>query len=110
MLNEYQLVARRSMVRADHRDFAGAAYDGARVREMFEALNEWTRRYNEDVCNGKWKEFFNWRPYHQYWSETLDVPYFTFLPLHRVLFLPMRLYLPMVFQYFVKPTAKFLYG
>ena len=77
LLNEFQLAARRSMVRADHRDFAGAAYDGARVREMFEALNEWTRRYNEDIRDGKWKEFFNWRPYHQYWSETLDVPYYT---------------------------------
>ena len=77
LLNEYQLVARRSMVRADQRDIAGAEKDGARVRELFDDLNEWTRIYNEDICDGKWREFFNWRPYHQYWSETLDVPYFT---------------------------------
>ena len=54
-----------------------ATYDGARARELFDSLNEWTRIYNEDIRNGKWGGFFNWRPYHTYWSETLDVPYFT---------------------------------
>ncbi len=77
LLNEFQLVARRSMVRADNRDFAGAAYDGARVKELFDSLNEWTRIYNEDICDGKWRKFFNWRPYHTYYSETPDVPYYT---------------------------------
>ena len=76
LLNEFQLVARRSMVRADQRDLSGAAHDGTRVTELFDALNGWTRRYNEDICGGKWKNFFNWRPYHMYWSETLDVPYY----------------------------------
>ena len=77
MLNEFQLVARRSMVRADRLDLAGAAEDGARVTELFDTLNGWTRRYNEEICDGKWRNFFNWRPYHMYWSETLDVPYYT---------------------------------
>ena len=77
LLNEFQLVARRSMVRADRQDVDGASRDGARVTELFDALNRWTRRYNEEICDGKWRNFFNWRPYHMYWSETLDVPYFT---------------------------------
>lgn len=77
MLNEFQLVARRSLVRADRQDVDGAGRDGARVTELFDGLNQWTRRYNEEICDGKWRNFFNWRPYHMYWSETLDVPYYT---------------------------------
>ena len=77
MLNEYQLIARRSMVRATMSDIAGAKHDAETVKERFDDLNAWTRRYNEEILDGKWRNFFNWRPYHQYWSETLIVPYCT---------------------------------
>ena len=77
MLNEYQLIARRSMLRAAMSDITGALKDAETVRERFDDLNAWTRRYNEEILGGKWRNFFNWRPYHQYWSETLDVPYCT---------------------------------
>jgi len=74
MLNEYQLLARRSMACATRGDSLGAMADAARVRELFGALNEWTRRYNEKVQGGKWREFFSWQPYHWFRSEKMDVP------------------------------------
>ena len=72
MLNEYQLLARRSMVKADRKDSKGAMEDARRALDMFESLNSWTLRYHRDVCNGKWDHFFNWRPYHWFWSESQD--------------------------------------
>lgn len=77
MINEFQLLARRSMVYGNRGDIERALQEGKRVEEMFDALNEWTRRYNEDIRDGKWEQFFNWRPYYMYWSESLDIPYFT---------------------------------
>jgi len=77
MINEFQLLARRSMVFGDRGESKRAEEEGKRVEELFEALNEWTRKYNETICDGKWKGFFNWRPYYMYWSESLDIPYFT---------------------------------
>lgn len=77
MLNEHQLLARRSLARAAYRDFEGAEQDASRVKETFDSLNRWTDRYNNETSSGKWGNFFNWRPYHLYWSETLDVPFYT---------------------------------
>ncbi len=74
MINEYQLLARRSMVRATAGDSIGAMTDVNRVRQMFDHLNEWTRHYNEDVLDGKWQQFFNWQPYHWFRSEKIEQP------------------------------------
>ena len=74
MINEYQLLARRSMVRATAGDSIGAMADANRVKQMFESLNEWTRHYNEDILDGKWQQFFNWQPYHWFRSEKIEQP------------------------------------
>ncbi len=74
MINEYQLLARRSMVRATALDSIGAMADANRVRQMFDSLNEWTRHYNEDILDGKWQQFFNWQPYHWFRSEKIEQP------------------------------------
>ncbi len=74
MLNEYQLLARRSMARATYSDRVSAMEDANRVRSMFEELNAWTRHYNEEILDGKWNYFFNWQPYHWFRSERIDPP------------------------------------
>ena len=74
MINEYQLLARRSMVRATAGDSIGAMTDANRVKQMFDSLNEWTRHYNEDILDGKWQQFFNWQPYHWFRSEKIEQP------------------------------------
>ncbi len=74
LLNEYQLLARRSMVCATRGDSLGAMADANRVRLMFDQLNRWTRHYNEEVQNGKWNHFFSWQPYHWFRSEKIDPP------------------------------------
>lgn len=74
MLNEYQLLARRSMARASGGDRDGALSDASRVRQLFTELNDWTHRYNDEILDGKWAEFFNWQPYHWYRSEKIDPP------------------------------------
>lgn len=77
MLNEYQLLARRSMVRATAGDRSGAMADAERVEQMFAQLNQWTKHYNDEIAGGKWHEFFNWQPYHWYRSEKIEQPYCT---------------------------------
>lgn len=74
MINEYQLQARRSMVRATAGDSIGAMTDANRVKQMFDSLNESTRHYNEDILDGKWQQFFNWQPYHWFRSEKIEQP------------------------------------
>ena len=74
MINEYQLLARRSMVRATTGDSIGAMTDVNKVRQMFDSLNESTRHYNEDILDGKWQQFFNWQPYHWFRSEKIEQP------------------------------------
>ena len=76
MLNEFQLLARRSMVRAGISDFDGAEQDADSVVRLFHELNDWTNRYNNEINGGKWGNFFNWRPYHMYWSDSLDITYY----------------------------------
>ena len=74
MINEYQLLARRSMVRATAGDSIGAMTDANKVKLMFDSLNELTRHYNEDILDGKWQQFFNWQPYHWFRSEKIEQP------------------------------------
>ncbi len=74
LLNEYQLLARRSMVCAMRGDSLGAMADANRVRQTFNELNKWTSHYNEEIRDGKWREFFNWQPYHWFRSEKIDPP------------------------------------
>lgn len=74
MINEYQLLARRSMVRATAGDANGAMADAERVKDMFEKLNAWTNHYNNEIEGGKWAEFFNWQPYHWFRSEKIEQP------------------------------------
>ena len=74
MINEYQLLARRSMVRATAGDSLGAMADANRVKQMFNGLNDWTHHYNAEIQDGKWTEFFNWQPYHWFRSEKIEQP------------------------------------
>jgi len=73
-INEYQLLARRSMVRATSGDSLGAIADANRVKLMFTELNGLTRHYNEEIQDGKWQDYFNWQPYHWFRSEKIEVP------------------------------------
>ena len=77
MINEYQLLARRSMTRATTGDSIGAMADASRVEEMFSSLNDWTDYYNNTLLGGKWSNFFSWQPYHWFRSEKIDPPYCT---------------------------------
>jgi hypothetical protein len=74
MMNEYQLLARRSMVRATEGDSIGAMSDANRVKQMFTDLNSWTDHYNHEIQNGKWTNFFSWQPYHWFRSDKIDPP------------------------------------
>lgn len=74
MINEYQLLSRRSMVRATVGDEENAIKDADRVKVMFDALNAWTYHYNNEIQGGKWADFFNWQPYHWYRSEKIEQP------------------------------------
>ena len=77
MINEYQLLARRSMVRATAGDSIGAMSDADRVKTTFRELNAWTDHYNKDIADGKWAAFFSWQPYHWFRSEKIEQPYCT---------------------------------
>ena len=74
MLNEYQLLARRSMVEATRGDATAALADADRVKRLFSGLNAWTHHYNEEIQQGKWSGYFNWQPYHWFRSDKIDPP------------------------------------
>ena len=74
MINEYQLLARRSMVRATAGDSIGAMSDSHRVATMFDRLNMLTDHYNNRLVGGKWADFFNWQPYHWFRSDKIEQP------------------------------------
>lgn len=74
MLNEYQLLSRRSMARAAAGSETSAMKDAMGARRAYQELNNWTRRYNEDIQHGKWACFFDWHPYHWYKSTVMDAP------------------------------------
>ena len=73
MLNEYQLLSRLSLARAAYSESTALA-DAARATEMYHALNAWTDKYNKELLDGKWDHFFNWVPYHWYYSKGMDAP------------------------------------
>ncbi len=73
-INEYQLLSRRSMVRATVGDSLGAMTDANRVKLMFTELNGLTHHYNEEIQDGKWQDYFNWQPYHWFRSEKIEQP------------------------------------
>lgn len=77
LLNEYQLQARLSLAHASEGKITEALNEGAKVAPLYEALNNWTKRYNEELLGGKWRNFFNWRPYHWHYSDSLDADYCT---------------------------------
>lgn len=74
MLNEYQLLSRRSLARATIGDSAVAMKYADRATRMFHELNDWTRIYNKEVNGGKWDNFFCWVPYHWHKSVIMDAP------------------------------------
>lgn len=74
MLNEYQLLSRRSLARAAFSDEEDALKDAERATKRYHELNDWTKRYNEETANGKWGNFFNWIPYHWYYSTDMAAP------------------------------------
>ena len=74
MINEYQLLARTSLAHASAGDGDQALSDASRAKEMYEELEAWTHRYNEELLDGKWKEFFDWKPYHWFRSPVMDAP------------------------------------
>lgn len=76
MLNEYQLMSRLSMRHATLGD-ERALQEGARVPVLYDSLNNWTSRYNNEVQQGKWAHFFSWVPYHWYYETTIAAPYCT---------------------------------
>ncbi len=74
MLNEYQLLSRTSLAHAACGDSETALSDAARATLMYEALNEWTWKYNNELLDGKWEHFFDWRPYFWNGSKVMDAP------------------------------------
>lgn len=77
LLNEYQLMARLSLVHATEGKTDEALMEGAAVPELHDALNRWTSEYNDSLMGGKWRGFFDWHPYHWNGSTKIDVEYFT---------------------------------
>lgn len=74
MLNEYQLLSRRSLSHATYGDSTTALGDALRAKQMFHELNDWTHRYHKDIKNGKWDNFFCWVPYHWNGSKVMEAP------------------------------------
>ena len=71
MINEYQLLARLSMAHGTFNDAKTALADAARATEMYNALNDWTDKYNKELLDGKWDNFFRWDPYHWYYTPEM---------------------------------------
>ena len=94
MLNEYQLLSRLSLAHAAYGDAETALADAARATEMYEALNDWTDRYNKQLLGGKWDHFFDWRPYFWNGSTKMDAPVATEEILARVAAGPSPRHLP----------------
>ncbi len=75
IINEYQLQSRLSLRHATEGKMATAMTEGAMVTPLYETLNQWTKQYNDELLDGKWRNFFNWRPYRWYYSDSLDVTF-----------------------------------
>lgn len=76
MLNEYQLMSRLSMRHATL-GMEQAVAEGERVVMLYDSLNAWTRHYNEEIQDGKWRYFFSWTPYHWFYEDGIAAPYCT---------------------------------
>lgn len=74
MLNEYQLQSRLSLVYATALKEEQSLEAASRATELYDSLNSWTKYYNEELLDGKWSYFFNWRPYHWHYSDEMDAP------------------------------------
>lgn len=94
MANEYQLLSRRSLARAAAGDSVGALTDARRACDMYNALNDWTDRYNKGIKDGKWDNFFNWVPYHWYYSDGMAAQVATTEILNHVNLSPSARFLP----------------
>lgn len=73
LLNQYQLLSRRSMARASAGNAESGLRDALHARQAYMALNEWTDKYH-GLLGGKWAGFFDWRPYHWTGSTEMDAP------------------------------------
>ena len=94
MLNEYQLLSRLSMAHAACGDSGTALQDAARATEMYNELNGWTHKYNQELLDGKWDHFFDWRPYFWNGSKVMDAPVATQALLDEVAAAPAPRYVP----------------
>ena len=72
LMNEYYLLARRSLVRAS-RGENDAMNDVAASKLAYNQLDTLTEKYNLEISNGKWNHFWNWRPYGNQPSTTFDI-------------------------------------
>lgn len=77
LLNEYQLQSRLSLRHATEGKYTESLAEGETIRPLYDALNAWTKRYNEELLDGKWRYFFDWHPYHWNGSNSIDVTYCT---------------------------------
>ena len=71
LTNEYVLEARKSMVFAGNGGGDALASAEKSVVAMAE-VDELTNYYNDELLDGKWAHFFNWRPY-KYLDGTLQI-------------------------------------
>lgn len=74
LLNEYQLQSRLSMLHATQGKYQEALEEGRLATEMYEQLDPWTARYNNELLDGKWGHFFDWRPYQWAYTSGMDAP------------------------------------
>ena len=72
ILNEYQLQSRLSLVHATQGKTDQALKEGELATQLYNQLDPWTNKYNKELLDGKWDHFFNWRPYHWYYSSSMD--------------------------------------
>lgn len=74
LLNEYQLQSRMSLSHATRGMDQKALAEGKLTEQLYDQLNAWTKKYNEELLDGKWRYFFDWHPYHWNGSTQMDVP------------------------------------
>ena len=61
---------------------------------MYNELNGWTRKYNEELLDGKWNHFFDWTPYFWNGSVKMEAPVATQALLDEVAAAPKPGFLP----------------
>ncbi len=73
LMNEYLLYARKSLVYAAQLKGNEALQSTECSKNAYRQLNEITDKYNKEILNGKWDNFFNWRPYNQLKDTIYDL-------------------------------------